>query len=211
MYCTRCGTPSDAAAIFCKNCQAALSPPVSLIKSHEQPESSVLQVRPWVRYWGRVFDLSLFGLLVSVGIQMFFPSASPSKAGEVGFHILAIFSWVLVESLLLTVFGTTLGKALFRTRVRLTGSDSIPFIFALHRSLRVWWRGLGAGIPIVTLFTLLHAETVLTRDSITSWDRELGFVVTHEKIGASRVVIAVAWFAAWFGLSIFEVVAEAKY
>ncbi len=62
---------------------------------------------------------------------------------------------------------------------------------ALNRSFKVWWRGFGAGIPIITLFTLSNADRRLTEDSITSWDQEGGFVVAHEKIGVLRLVVAV--------------------
>jgi hypothetical protein len=183
-------------------------PAVAPIESHEGPQSSVPQVRPWVRYWARMFDVSLFGLLLGAVIAMFFPTAFSANRSDVGVQMLMLFGWVFVESLLLTAFGHNPGKTLFKTRLVLSGSESIPFILAFYRSLRVWWRGLGAGFMIVTLFTLWHAHTVLTRDSITSWDRELDFVVVHEKIGTLRVVIAVIWFGALFALSILGAVRE---
>lgn len=208
MYCTQCGTPSDAGIIFCKKCGAALLPPVALTESREQPESSVSPVRPWVRYWARMFDLSFFGVTAAILIGIFFPAVFSKKGSDAGIQLLVPFVWIFVESLLLSVFGTTPGKALFKTRLHLTESDSIPFIFAFYRSSRVWWRGLGAGIAIITWFTLLHAHTVLTRDSVTSWDRELGFVVGHERIGATRIVFAVLWFGALFALTIFSAVMD---
>jgi RDD family protein len=208
MYCTQCGTPSDVGIIFCQKCGAALLPPVALTESREQPESSVPQVRPWARYWARMFDLSLFGVIAAILIGIFFPAVFSEKGSDAGLQLLVPFVWIFVESLLLSVFGTSPGKVLFKTRLHLTGSDSIPFIFALHRSLRVWWRGLGAGVAIVAFFTLSHAHTVLTRDSVTSWDRELGFVVGHEKIGATRIVFAVLWFGAMFALAIFSAVMD---
>ena len=41
------------------------------------------------------------------------------------------------------------------------------------------------------MITLSTAYNDLTQHPITSWDREGGFVVVHEKIGPLRVVIAV--------------------
>jgi hypothetical protein len=155
-----------------------------------------------------MFDVSLFGLLLGAVIAMFFPTAFSGNGSDVAVQMLMLFGWVFVESLLLAAFGTTPGKALFKTHLLLSGSDSIPFILAFYRSLRVWWRGLGAGFMIVTLFTLWHTHTVFTRDSITSWDRELDFVVVHEKIGVPRVVIAVIWFGALFALPILGAVRE---
>jgi uncharacterized RDD family membrane protein YckC len=202
MFCTQCGTPSDAGLIFCKHCGNALLPPVALTQAHEQPQSAVPQVRPGVRFWARTFDLSLFTVVVGLVFGALFPSAFSERSSELVLNMIILFSWVFVESFLLSVFGTTPGKALFKTRLLLSGSDSIPFVFAFYRSLKVWWRGLGAGFLIITWITLLHADTVLSRDSITSWDKELGFVVVHKKIGATRVVIAVIWFAMFFALTI---------
>jgi len=72
---------------------------------------------------------------------------------------------------------------------------------ALSRSFKVWWRGLAAGFPFINLLTLTHAETDLNTDSITSWDREGGFIVTHEKIGILRLVIAAICLGLCFALA----------
>jgi hypothetical protein len=149
-----------------------------------------------------MFDLTAYTVVLALAVGIFLPTAFSEKGSEFAFQLVIPFSWIFVESLLLSLVGTTPGKALFKIRLSLDGCDSIPFIFAFYRSLRVWWRGLGVGVPIVTLFTLVHAERVLSRDGVTSWDKELGFRVAHEKIGPIRIVTAVAWFGIWFGLTI---------
>ena len=53
---------------------------------------------------------------------------------------------------------------------------------------------------LVLIFTLIHAESVLTRDSITSWDREGGFVVRHEKVGIVRAVCAGAFLVLFYAV-----------
>lgn len=191
-FCTHCGTRSEFGCIFCRKCGAALVPPVSLTKSHEQLESSVLQVRPWVRYWARMFDLALYAIVLGILIGMFSPTVI-DKIGDFGLSMLLLSSWVFVESILLSVFGTTPGKALLRIHLLLPGSNSIPFMNAFYRSLRIWFFGMGAGFAFIAAFTLWHSESVLSRDSITSWDREGGFVVRHERIGAARSVVAAAF------------------
>ena len=71
--CSRCGTPAESGSIFCKNCGGALSPPASLIDLHEQPADAVPQVRPWVRYWARMFDFCLYSVVVGILFEEFFP------------------------------------------------------------------------------------------------------------------------------------------
>jgi len=154
-----------------------------------------------------MFDLSLFGLVAGLLIAIFDPRAfSVAKrfgglGSQVIWQMILLFGWVFTESSLLSFFGTTPGKALFRTRLVLGESQSIPYLMALSRSFKVWWRGLAAGFPFINLLTLTHAETDLNTDSITSWDREGGFIVTHEKIGVLRVVIAAICLGLCFALA----------
>jgi hypothetical protein len=155
-----------------------------------------------------MFDLSLYAMVVVIVLVMYFPTTILERISDFGLEMLLLFSWVFVESILLSALGTTPGKELFKIHLLIPGSDSIPFVNAFYRSLSVWWFGLGTGFPLVSLFTLLHAESVLSRDSITSWDREGGFEVRHERIGAARVVVAVAFLALFYGLSILGTIME---
>ncbi len=59
---------------------------------------------------------------------------------------------------------------------------------AFQRSARVWFFGLGAGLPIVSLVTLVTAYNKLTKEGITSWDRVGNFSITHGPIGVGRMV-----------------------
>ena len=207
LFCAHCGVRAESGSIFCRKCGAALVPSASLTKTHQQPESSVLQVRPWIRYWARMFDISLYTTVVVILLAMYFPTTILERISEFGFGILLLFSWVFVESILLSAVGTTPGKEVLKIQLILPGRNSIPFANAFYRSLRVWWFGLGTGFPLVSLFTLSHAESVLSRDSITSWDREGGFV-RHERIGAARGVFTAAFLVLFYGFGIVETITE---
>lgn len=202
-YCWHCGTPAEAGAIYCKKCGSALLPSAKLIDSHEAPADSVPQVRPWVRYWARLFDVTLYTFVFAILMGMVLP-ATLEKINNLALHMLILFTWIFVESLLLAVASTTPGKALFRIHVRLPGCDSIPFLNAFYRSLRVWWCGWGTGFPLISIFTLWHAEFALSRDGVTSWDKEGEFQIRHEKIGVLRVTVGVAFLVLAYGLILFE-------
>jgi RDD family len=153
-----------------------------------------------------MFDLGLFSVVAGLLIAIFAPRALSvtrrfgGLGSQVVLQMIVLFGWVFAESSLLSFFGTTPGKSLFRARLMLGENQSIPYSMALIRSFKVWWRGLGAGFPFINLLTLTHAETDLTANSITSWDREGGFVVTHEKIGTPRLVIATICLGVFFVL-----------
>lgn len=150
-------------------------------------------VRPWIRYWARMFDLIVFGLALGSGLGVVAPDLFSGSVGDQLFGVALLLAWVFVEALLLSSFGTTPGKWLFRVRLtRATGPMS--YSAALGRSVKVWVQGLAAGLPIISVVALIYAHTSLTRDSITAWDKDGGFVVTHDKVGAVRVAVAVLVF-----------------
>jgi len=58
------------------------------------------------------------------------------------------------------------------------GPTSITFSRALSRSLKVWMRELGMGFVFVVAFTLPHAKSVLTWDSINMTSLRLCILVS---------------------------------
>ena len=65
---------------------------------------------------------------------------------------------------------------------------------------------MGTGFPIIYLITLSVAYSKLTKNGITTWDKNGGFKISHLRIGALRTIIAVflvVAFAsdAWKGIS----------
>lgn len=156
------------------------------------------QVRPWVRYWARMFDIGVFNLPSVILLGIVAPHFMAQKGSEYLLGFVDLFLWVFVEALLLSSFGTTPGKWLFKIKLSSTSGKAISYSQAISRSIKVWWRGLGTGFPIVSLFTLINAHKRLKQNAITSWDREGNFVVSHEKIGVLRVLVAIAYFMVVF-------------
>ncbi len=198
MFCHKCGDPTVPDAKFCAKCGAVLLPSVpeavqSKVPPFTEPSFNSSQARPWVRYWARMFDVYSFCLVVGV-ILAFIAPQFLAKQNNYALGMLLFFAWVFVEALLLSSFQTTPGKWLFKTNVASASGFPISFSQALTRSLKVWWRGFGAGFPIATMITMIIAHGRLTRNGITSWDKDGGFSVTHEIIGVPRVLAAVAFF-----------------
>jgi len=164
-------------------------PTVQVVDLDVPEDREVPQIRPWVRYWARMVDLSLAGFVFGAGFLIAVPAAVAMP--DVLFGMLLMFVWVFVEALLLSSWGTTPGKWLLATRVRDSAGRVLTFSEGLKRSFSVWLRGLGLGIPLVALVTLIVAHGKLKKDGVTTWDRKGGFVVSHRKIGALRIIIVI--------------------
>ena len=198
MFCSKCGEPAVQDAKFCAKCGVSLlpsAPPTA--KPEPKPIAEIVpapsQVRPWVRYWARMFDVYSFSLVGGVILAVIAPQFL-EKQNEYALGMMLVFAWVFVEALLLSSFQTTPGKWLFKTKIALTSGSPINFSQALARSFKVWWRGFGTGFPIATMITMIIAHGRLTRNGITSWDKDDGFSVAHETIGVPRVLAAIAFF-----------------
>lgn len=210
MFCTQCGTPLLPTEKFCSKCGTALkimtqpTIPQSTTSSVAIPLDVVVQVRPWVRFWARSFDIYLFVFPISflLGFTIFFllelmeirVAAKNLSQLYVSIGIMTVFLLVFVEALLLSKFGTTPGKWLLKTKLTHASGEPISYSQAVSRSLKVWWRGLGGGLPFVQVITQSIAYRKLKRNAITSWDREGDFVVTHEHIGIPRTLVAIVFF-----------------
>jgi len=230
MFCIHCGAALDVQARFCAVCGKAVtglpvdtsgplhSPPpnrqeaVTPAAPSQATEGAaatvgVAQIRPWVRYWARLIDIMFWavpgGLLLGMLAPQFALNPDPGNDYLVGMVVLLM--WAFVEPLCLVVFGTTPGKSLLRIRLVYTGSDKLTYGAALSRSLKVWWRGMAAGAPLISLFTLITAYQRLQRNQRTSWDAEGGFVVQHGRVGWPRALLAVGLVCVYFFLlGVFE-------
>jgi len=148
------------------------------------------QVRPWIRYWARTLDFLLFTVIVGFFLGVIFPEFL--EISDVLLGMILLVAYVFVEPIMLATFGTTPMKALFRVRVRNNDGSRLSFPAALVRMLKVWLRGLGLGIPLISLFTHLTSYNRLTREGITTWDAEGGFTVSHQTVAWWRWLLVVA-------------------
>ncbi|MCB1107441.1 MAG: RDD family protein [Chlamydiia bacterium] len=179
------------------------APTIEVIKKVEysrETDQEYVPPRPWVRFWARMVDYSLFFIVLSFIIAFF-----DIYLGTAGAYlqIIAIFLWVFVETLLLCTVGTTPGKWLLKVTVRDENHQKLSFSSSLNRSFSVWWLGMGAGVPIVSLITMIVAAVKLSNTGSTSWDKHNDFRVFHNKIGMGRTLLVIlyfvcyAWFLAW--------------
>ena len=147
------------------------------------------QVRPWVRYWARMLDILVFAFLA--GIVLAFVYKPAIEMPDILFGIVFLFAYIFVEAAMLASWGTTPGKSALKVRLRNSDGSKLSYADALSRAFNVWFRGLGFGIPIVTIFTQIYAYDRLKNQGFTSWDEDRNFKVSHQTIGLWRIMAAV--------------------
>lgn len=197
--CPRCGGPVAEEAIGrCPDCGAGVSPeaascpacgaPLGNAVAASAPTGAVgtTEPRPALRWLARITDYACFSFLVGIVAGVLYPTMLDMNDYLFGFMV--IVGWLPVEAWLLARRGTTPGKWLCALTVVTESGDRLHFNDAMHRSVLVFWRGLGALLPIVPLFTMARQARLLTKTGRTSWDRDLGLEVLSGRIGPMRTV-----------------------
>ncbi len=148
------------------------------------------QIRPWIRLWARLADVLLFALAVHLFARAFYEPLT--RVPDTIYGTLLTLLYIPVETALLSTWGATPGKWLFHIHLSDTPGDKPAVGPALVRSFNVWIWGVGIGLLPATLFALFKAFNKLTRQGITSWDKEGGFVVQHRSLSTPRALAAAA-------------------
>jgi uncharacterized RDD family membrane protein YckC len=164
-------------------------------------EYKSLHIRPWSRFFARYIDMYVFGILLGIFSLFFYPQLLSGNQIKDG--LIVLFLWCIVEPLCLCAFGTTLGKLIFKIKISSIDGKKLKLINVYKRSFGVWIVGLGFGLPVISLFTLIAAQSRLNRTGTTFWD-ENKFMVAHEEVGYLRKAIAFLIIISALGLSIYS-------
>lgn len=152
-------------------------------------QDSAAQIRPWPRYWARMIDGGIAGLLLGTILELAGFPAKDMNGMVLG--IIAVFAWIPVEGLFLSTWGFTPGKWLLKIRITDGSGSQLDFQRALTRSVRVWTAGLALGIPIATMFTNWYQYDKLKKTGKTTYDRKGELIVHHQYIGGGRLILVV--------------------
>jgi uncharacterized RDD family membrane protein YckC len=159
---------------------------------------TTMQPRPWLRYLARYIDIILYtAIIVIILIVVILVLRNLENdinllenMSKMIFSGILLLFFGLIEPLLLSYWGTTPGKKLLKIKITKEDNTSISFHDAFMRTIKVWFKGLGLGIPLISFFTQINAYNNLSNDGITSWDKSGGFRIVHEKIATWRIVLA---------------------
>lgn len=177
-------------------------------------EYQKLHVRPWSRYFAKIFDIFIasilfftfsFFILISssyIADVIFFKYSSLYVLFVVLFNFIFIIFSCLLDAFFLNVFGFTIGKALFNIQVRDLNGNKLKFFSAFKRNLAVWYFGLALNIPLVNIFANCRAYDKLILTSTTKWDGGK-FVVTHGDISLVKYFLILVMLILIFKLKMF--------
>lgn len=175
-----------------------LAPEPAAAADGASPEDAV--ARPWLRFWARATDILVGAFLLGTIVGLVRPALLAARLSDQTYGMLVLFAWIFVEAALLAQWGTTPGKALFRIRLTRADGAKLDFAAALKRSFTVWWRGMGLGIPVVSLIALALAYKELGRSKLTPWDRKGGFRVAHGGLSPARITAIIMFYLAFLYL-----------
>jgi uncharacterized RDD family membrane protein YckC len=200
MYCEKCNTKVAQSIRICPKCgnrsfsesittQTQIPPRTNKVTQRASVSQAAISTpRPWIRLWARTIDYLLFAIVLGFLHGYLFPNL-PFNDRLFGFFLPIL--WLLGEPFCISNFGTTPGKKMLKITLKHNSGNKINFANALTRSAQVLWRGLALGLPIVYIITGCVAYSNLTKNGTTTWDKDGGFVVTHDRIGLERVLLII--------------------
>lgn len=161
--------------------------------------------RPWIRYFARSIDTTLASLIIAIPVGIF---SGPTHDYPILLQMLVLVTWVPIESILISRFGSTPGKWLLSTRITQRSEEPISFQTALNRSFSVWWRGLGIGLPVVSFVCQILSWKQLKEKHITPWDQENNLIVMHEPLDSIKIASVVLFYGAMVAILVIEMSAS---
>lgn len=151
---------------------------------------------PWRRYWARGLDWVLYNSLVSLALRGF-------QHRIVFVPILTVFAMLLLEPLLLHLFGTTFGKAVFGIRVTDPEGNRLDLSTGLERTWMVLWEGEALRLPLISWYFLYKNLSLAEQESPLSWESDSELTYTDGKNW--RYMLFLAVWAALIGLEYYVV------
>jgi hypothetical protein len=151
--------------------------------------SFVMKPHPWIRYWARTFDLTLFSILIGLVVFLSSGQLVGSAIAQVTISYLSLacfFLAFILEAILIAWIGTTPGKYLLEINVRNSDHSLLSFPLSVKRSLSIWVKGYALGLPIISFFTVAYAGNSIQKYGKASWDAEDNIMVMHKRLNQTK-------------------------
>lgn len=190
----------------------------SIIISQEDRESLIApspvfnKPKPWLRLWAKLIDFpintflgflflskylgksKLNELIGPEALEQFWSQKSPTQTDVDTMVLLLVsicISWIITETLLMSIFSTTLGKWILNIKTSKINGKRIDVFSAFARSFFVLFLGFGFWLfPFLFICPIISYVSLLRRKK-TQWDRLLKLEVTHNELTPTRIISAV--------------------
>jgi uncharacterized RDD family membrane protein YckC len=153
-------------------------PPAEVIPPLALPQSQwrVDRPAPWSRLAARSIDMLLFSTPFWFLVAFVVASGGPGEAmltaanNQSAATLISLVVMIPIVALSIGATGASPGKWAFGIRVVRSDGSPIGPAAALEREVDLWIRGLGMGIPLVSLVTQIVAYQTLVKQGHSSWD-----------------------------------------
>ena len=114
-------------------------------------------------------------------------------------HALAVFLipllWVPFETLLVSLLGTTPGKALFGIHIRDQKERKLSVKLSFKRAILTWIKGMGGNLPIANIVCGTYQFNKIKKTGQSTLDEQLGVHTYHKTKRSLRTVLSTALLA----------------
>ncbi len=170
--------------------------------THSAIEPTLQPVGAWRRFFARFIDIWVIAVGLGFSTGALIAHLSPGWLQLPWVWVVGGFFLtgpvLIVEAIIFSVFGTTLGKALADIRVRDAQGRRPTGQQYFQRQWGVFWSGLGAGLPLIQLFAMGSQCQRIRTGRSASYD-EGRFVVIGEKMDAFRTIAVTVFVVGYFG------------
>lgn len=208
------------------------APPLPQVAQSPKPQAPprktrvtvVHEVRPLTRFWARYFDYTMVAVLVVIFSDIEIPTVEPGvspadlvtryeeifKSGELQelakMQFWALLIWHGMEGILIHLFGTTPGKALFGIHIVTDRGSRVSVINGIYRSFLVYILGVGLFyFSLITFAAMTFSFFRLMARGTTVWDQVLSLRVEHPPLGLGRILLAIAAFITLMMLQVLSI------
>ncbi len=144
---------------------------LSFLKADVEPR----ECRPFRRYFARMLDLSIYSMFLEMIKPLVFSMNLASwSAGWMKLFTMAaaLLLMLLIEPLLLGLFRTTPGKWIFGIRIESALGRKLTYREGFDRTWGVIWYGMGAQIPLYSLYRLYKSFDGCSETEGLAWEQE---------------------------------------
>lgn len=167
---------------------------------------SRLKAHPWKRYLAHLLDIGAYDTIVCAVVWLGIGLYPPQSRLSITVLQLAIFIalGMVMDTILLAIFGTTLGKWIFGIRVLHKSGRKLTLKEAFGRNFLRWIYGEGFGIIGVNLFCYFKSYKACKRGETMQWDEEVSYVFRDQKhyrgVVFAACAVAVFFCSSWIGV-----------
>ena len=178
------------------------------------PVAAKVPVRPFIRFWARMFDYTAVSVLIFQLSDMVIPHQGPDEGFSELFAryllemqkpeaitfartlFLSLIGWHLIEAVLIHLIGTTPGKALFGLSVKTEAGAAVPMPASLGRSFYVYVMGVGFyQFPFIFIGMIFSFFRIQSTGKCL-WDQHLKTKVEGRPLSGVRIMLAICVFFA---------------